>query len=69
MYLAVSTRTDMAQALNVLARFFENHKKQHLTAARHLLAYLKKTVDMAYVLVRVNQTTGWVMRIQILLAI
>jgi hypothetical protein len=43
MYLAVSTRPDVAQALNVLARFSENPQKEHLTAAGHLLAYLKKT--------------------------
>jgi hypothetical protein len=43
MYLVVSTRPDMAQALNVLARFCENPTKEHLTAAKHLLAYLKGT--------------------------
>jgi hypothetical protein len=43
MYLAVSTRPDMAQALNVLARFSENPQNVHLTAAKHLLAYLKGT--------------------------
>lgn len=43
MYLAVSTRPDIAQALNVLARFAENPKKEHMTGAKHLLAYLKGT--------------------------
>ena len=45
MYLVVSTRPDMAQALNALARFCENPTKEHLTAAKHLLAYLKGTVQ------------------------
>jgi hypothetical protein len=43
MYLAVSTRPDMAQALNVLARFSEDPQNVHVTAAKHLLAYLKGT--------------------------
>jgi hypothetical protein len=36
MYLAVSTRPDMAQALNVLARFSEDPQNVHVTAAKYL---------------------------------
>jgi hypothetical protein len=56
MYLSVSTRPDVAQALNVLARFSENPQKEHLTAARHLLAVLTRT----------EQKISWVMRMRTL---
>lgn len=33
-YLAVSTRPDIPQALNIFARFSENTKKEHLTSTK-----------------------------------
>ena len=43
MYLAASTRPDMAQALNFLSRFCQDPQAEHMTAAKRQLAYLKKT--------------------------
>ena len=43
-----ATRPDMAQALNVLARFSEDPQNVHVTAAKHLLAYLKGTTTYGF---------------------
>lgn len=69
MYLVVSTMPDMAQAINVLARFCENPTKEHLTAAKHLLAYLKELPSMVCVSMLANLRVYWVMRMRILLEI
>jgi hypothetical protein len=45
MYLATSTRYDISYAVGVLARFSANPGVQHWKAAKHLLRYLKGTID------------------------
>ena len=44
MYLAVSTRPDIAYAVNNLARFNSNPQKVHWTAMKRVLRYLKGTI-------------------------
>ena len=41
MYLAVSTRPDISFAVSSLARFSSNPTKEHWTALKRLLRYLK----------------------------
>src|SRR3954471_17462760 len=50
MYLATTTRTDIAYTVGVLARFNHNPGVQHWTAVKHLLSYLKGTVDYSLIL-------------------
>ena len=45
MYLAVSTRPDIAYAVNNLARFNSNPQKEHWTALKRVLRYLKGTTN------------------------
>ena len=44
MYLAVTTRPDIAYAAGVLARFNSNPGSAHWQAAKHVLRYLKGTI-------------------------
>lgn len=46
MYLAVSTRPDIAFAVNNLARFNSNPQKEHWTAVKRILRYLKGTTNI-----------------------
>ena len=46
MYLATTTRPDIAYAAGVLARFNSNPGITHWKAVKHLLRYLKGTMDM-----------------------
>ena len=46
MYLAVSTRPDIAYATGVLARFSSNPGLAHWKAVKHLLRYVKGTMDV-----------------------
>jgi len=46
MYLAVSTRPDIAYACGVLARFSSNPGPAHWKAVKHLMRYVKGTVDV-----------------------
>ena len=46
MYLAVSTRPDIAFAVNSLARFNSNPQKDHWTALKRVLRYLKGTINI-----------------------
>ena len=45
MYLALTTRPDIAYAAGVLARFNFNPGLPHWQAAKHVLCYLKSTAD------------------------
>jgi len=45
MYLAVSTRPDIAYSVGVLARFNQNPGPLHWKAVKHLFRYLKGTID------------------------
>jgi hypothetical protein len=45
MYLATCTRPDIAQAVGALARYMSAPQKQHWEAAKHLLRYVRGTVD------------------------
>jgi hypothetical protein len=46
MYLAVTTRPDIAYAVGVLARFSANPGVVHWKAVKHLFRYVKGTVDL-----------------------
>ena len=41
MYAMISTRPDIAQAVSVTSRFMSNHGKEHWSALKWLLRYLK----------------------------
>jgi len=45
MYLAISTRPDIAYSVGVLSRFSANPGPQHWAAVKHLFRYLKGTLD------------------------
>ena len=45
MYLAISTRPDIAYAVGVLSRFAANPGQAHWIAVKHLFRYLQGTVD------------------------
>jgi len=45
MYLAVSTRPDIAHAVSYLSQFNEDFDKDHWTAAKRVLKYLKGTIN------------------------
>lgn len=45
MYLAVSTRPDIAYAVNFLSQFNSNYNTEHWKAAKRVLRYLKGTID------------------------
>lgn len=49
MYLAVSTRPDIAHAVSVLSQFNSNFGEQHWAAAKRVLRYLKGTEKFALV--------------------
>src|SRR3954469_10731293 len=50
MYLATTTCPDIAYTVGVPARFNYNPRVQHRTAIKHLLRYLKGTVDYSLIL-------------------
>ena len=49
MYLAVTTRPDIAYTTSTLARFNSNPGRQHWLAVKHLFRYLKGTMDLKLV--------------------
>ena len=44
-YLATKTRPDLARAVQQVAQFCENPGKSHLNAIRHIIRYLKHTMN------------------------
>ena len=46
MYLAVGTRPDIAYSVNYLSQFNTCHQKEHWTAAKRILRYLRGTLDL-----------------------
>ena len=47
LYLAVTTHPDIAYAIGVLCRFVENPGWEHWNAGKHILRYLRGTIDMS----------------------
>jgi hypothetical protein len=45
LYLSIATRPDISYAVGVLCRFSENPGKEHWSALKRILRYLKGTVD------------------------
>jgi hypothetical protein len=45
-YVAIATRPDIAYAVGRLARYSSNPRPAHWTAVKHLLRYLKGTIDL-----------------------
>ena len=46
LYLSIGTRPDITYAVSNVAKFCANPNKQHLTAVKRILCYLKGTVDL-----------------------
>jgi hypothetical protein len=46
MYLAITTRPDITNAVSILARFNSNPGPTHWKAVKHLFRYLKGTIDL-----------------------
>ena len=46
LYLAIATRPDIAHTVAVLCRFNHNPGMEHWKAVKHLMRYLKGTVDL-----------------------
>ena len=46
MYVMMKTRLDIAYVISILSRFETNSNKTYLTAAKHVLRYLKETLYM-----------------------
>ncbi|KAG5872373.1 hypothetical protein JTB14_018025 [Gonioctena quinquepunctata] len=52
MYLAVSTRPDIAYRVGMLSQFNKNYGAQHWKAAKRVLRYLKGTADSSLIFQR-----------------
>ena len=46
MYLSNTTRSDIAFAINLLARYNSSSTRRHWNGIKHILRYLKGTTDM-----------------------
>ena len=49
MYVAIGTRPDISYAVGLLSSYNANPRTRHLTAAKRVLRYLKKTKDLKLV--------------------
>ena len=56
MYLATATRPDISYTVGVLARFLKAPGRQHWEAVKHLLRYLKGTLDLRLKFAPTNST-------------
>ena len=50
MYLANNTRPDIAYAVHACARYTHHPKKSHATAVKHILRYLKGTLNLGMIM-------------------
>ena len=64
MYLT-NTRPDICFAVNTLSQFLTEPRNVHLIAAKHILRYLRGTVDYGLKMSRIRRLTWRVMLIQI----
>ncbi|XP_071581750.1 uncharacterized protein [Temnothorax nylanderi] len=55
MYVPMGTRPDIAHAVSVLCQFNDCYNKSHWSAAKHVLRYLKGTIDYGLKYVRDNE--------------
>ena len=55
MYLANNTRPDIARAVHACVRYTHSPKKSHATAVKHILKYLKGTLDKGIILAPNNK--------------
>ena len=44
-YLMIATRPDLANAVGIVSRYLSNLTTEHMTAAKHILRYIKGTKD------------------------
>lgn len=58
MYLMLSTRPDIAYAVSQLSRFSANPTEKHKVAVKHVLRYLKQTIDYGLVFDSSNKGKG-----------
>ena len=58
MYLMLSTQPDIAYAVSQLSRFSANPTEKHKVAVKHVLQYLKQTIDYGLVFDSSNQGKG-----------
>ena len=63
MYLANSTRLDIAFSINLLARYSSSPTKRHWNEIKHILRYLRGTIDMRlFHSNKTNLTFSWFCR-------
>ena len=43
MYLMIMARPDLANSVGIISRYLSNPSEEHLTAAKHILRYVKRT--------------------------
>jgi hypothetical protein len=46
-YIALMTRPDIAYTVNILSRHINTYRQEHWEAAKHMIRYLKTTIDLA----------------------
>src|SRR4051794_29088649 len=58
MYIALSTRPDIATALNKAAQYSINHDESHWIAVKRIFQYLKGTANLTLTLGNINKNTN-----------
>jgi transposase InsO family protein len=59
LYASTVSRPDLSHAASVLSRYISKWSKNHFSAAKHLLRYIKGTTDYALTFKAVKQTVGY----------
>ncbi|KAL0551378.1 hypothetical protein IC582_010464 [Cucumis melo] len=59
MYLANNTRPDIAFLVNLLARYSSSPTKKHWNGVKHVLRYLRGTIDMGYLFTCGGTAISW----------